>query len=398
MASRQFVVAITSDLHAYAKLPDNHQRPSHLNISTGEQQPENHPISGLLEVINRDKISANVLVCPGDLGHQACPQSIRYSWTTLHQIQEALKAKHLIGTAGNHDLDSRYLYGNPDAARTLKNLVPQFPCAKQALADQYWARDYTIVELPPAAIVILNSSAHHGNAENEKNHGRITKDALSSLRTGMQAFAKFPIKILLCHHHPHQHAELNLTATDVMENGQQLLDLLATDPSGTWLVIHGHKHHPKISYAAGGSNSPIVFASGSLCSDLFLELQTACRNQFHVITFDLDAIQRLGLVGRVRSWYWLYGTGWAPAKRGTGLPTECGFGFRGRPSMAADSIRSIVKNDLRSWSEVTSSLEILHYMLPQDFDYMRFYLERQHRIKIVEDGNGFGIEVSEVVR
>jgi hypothetical protein len=368
-----------------------------LSISTGEQQPENHPIAGLLDAIKKDGISANVLLCPGDLGHQACPESVRYGWATLQQIREALKAKHVIGTAGNHDLDSRYLHGNPDAAQTLKNLVPQFPCAKQILADQYWARDHTILEVPPAAIVILNSSAHHGKAENEKNHGRVTKDVLSSLRAAMPALARFPIKILLCHHHPHQHAELNLGAADVMENGQQLLDLLAADASGTWLVIHGHKHHPKLSYAAGGSNSPIVLASGSLCSDLFLELQTAARNQFHVITFDLDAVQRLGLVGRITSWYWQYGTGWAPAKRGTGLPIECGFGFRGRLSVVAGQIHKLVKNEVRSWSEITASLEILHYMLPQDFDYMRVYLDRQHRIKIVEDSNGYPIEVGEVV-
>jgi Calcineurin-like phosphoesterase len=397
MAGKRFTVAVASDLHAYAKLPENHQRPSHLSISTGEQQPENHPIAGLVELIKRDEVSANVLLCPGDLAHQACPECIRYGWTTLQQIQEALKAKHLLGTAGNHDLDSRYLHGNPDAAQTLKNLSPQFPCAKAPLANQYWARDYTIVELPPAVIVILNSSAHHGHGENEKNHGRITKDVLSSLRAGMPALATFPIKILLCHHHPHQHSELNLGAIDVMENGQQLLDLLAADSSGTWLVIHGHKHHPKISYAAGGGNSPIVFASGSLCSDLFLELQTAARNQFHIITFDLDAMQRLGLVGRIRSWYWQYGMGWAPAKRGTGLPMECGFGFRGRPGVMAEEIRSIVKKELRSWNAVTASLETLHYMLPQDFDYMRALLNQQHRIKIVEDDNGYPVEVGEVV-
>src|SRR6185437_2093715 len=277
MAGKKFTVAIVSDLHAYAKLPSNQQRPSHLSIVTGEQQPENHPISGLLQLITSEKITASALLCPGDLAHQACPESIRYSWETLHKIRDALKAKALIGTAGNHDLDSRYLYKNPDPQQTLKNLTPQFPFNESALANQYWARDYAIVELPPAAIVILNSSAHHGKAEQEENHGRITKDALSDLRRNIPSLARFAIKILLCHHHPHQHSELNLGAMDVMENGQQLLDMLAADPSGTWLVIHGHKHHPKISYAAGGNNSPIVFASASLSSDLFLELQTAAR-------------------------------------------------------------------------------------------------------------------------
>lgn len=263
MGSRSFTVAIVSDLHAYAKLPEKQNKPSHLSLASTEQTPENHPIVGLLQTIDDGSISADLLLCAGDLAHQACPESIRYAWDAVGQIQRALGAAATIGTAGNHDLDSRFLYTSPDPQQTLKNLIPEFPCTDPNKANQYWARDYTIVTASPAVVISLNSSAHHGAVEHEKNHGRVTKDVLSRLRAELQRFREHPVKILLCHHHPHQHEELNLGATDVMELGQQLLDLLATDDSGTWLVVHGHKHHPKISYAAGGSNSPIVFASGT---------------------------------------------------------------------------------------------------------------------------------------
>jgi hypothetical protein len=246
-------------------------------------------------------------------------------------------------------------------------------------------------------VVTLNSSATHGYQEQEKNHGRVTPAALSALRKIIEELRNVPIKILLCHHHPHQHDELNLGPNDVMADGQRLLDLLSKDTSGTWLVVHGHKHHPKISYAAGGSNAPVVLASGSLCSALFLELQTEARNQFHTVTFDLDTISRLGLVGRVRSWYWHCGTGWETSHRGTGLPYECGFGHRGRPTSMADAIRDEIKNDLRAWNTIASKIESVNYMLPQDFDYMRSYLHERHKIKITDDERGQPFEVSEVV-
>jgi hypothetical protein len=390
-------VAVVSDLHAYETLKRGENRPSHLKIGSTEQQPENHPIWGLKQLIVNQDLHADMLLCPGDMGHQGSPAGIQFAWTALQDIKSALGAPSLVATAGNHDLDSRYLFGNPDPQQTLKNLNPLFPCTDEAIANHYWARDYALIMNPHVAVLTLNSSAHHGEEEHEKNHGRVTREALSLMRNRISEFSEIPVKILLCHHHPHQHSELNLGATDVMDRGQQLLDILGADEFGTWLVVHGHKHHPKISYAAGGNSSPVVFAAGSLCSDLFLELQTAARNQFHVITLDLDVVQRLGLVGRIRSWYWVYGTGWAPAKPSTGLPYECGFGYRGSISLLADRLAAITKGKLKKWAEIVSAVPETDFLIPQDARLLRQYLIRLHRIKVVDDDSGEPFEIGEIV-
>jgi predicted phosphodiesterase len=393
----RIVIAVVSDLHAYDTIASGPKRPSHLKVGSTETQSENHPISGLKQLIASEKLTADALLCPGDIGHQACPVSIEFGWTALKEIRTALNSPTLIATAGNHDVDSHHLVpGNPDPQQTLKNLS-EFPCVDEATANLYWAREYAVLKMPPVGVLNFNSSAHHGNEENEKNHGRITKEALSFIRSRLADFRDLPIKILLCHHHPHQHSELNLGAADVMEKGQQLLDVLALDADGTWVVVHGHKHHPKITYAAGGSNSPVVFAAGSLCSELFLELQTAARNQFHLITFDLNDIKELGLVGRVKSWYWLYGTGWAPAKPATGLPYECGFGCRGQIRTLADRIASLTGGKLTRWTDLTTPMRELHYLIPQDADLLRRELLRRHRIKLVDDENGQPVEVGGIV-
>ncbi len=393
---RRYTVAVVSDLHAYQKVSSGSQRPSHLKVGSTDTQPENHPIVGLKALIASENLHADLLLCPGDIGHQACPVSINYAWNALQEITSAIGASDIVATVGNHDVDSRYIFKNADANQTLKNLS-NFPLRDVNSNNLYWAREYATVKKPPIAILTFNSSAHHGKEANEKNHGRITNEGLSLVRSQLTEFQNLPIKILLCHHHPHQHSELNLGAADIMDRGQQLLDVLASDPDGTWLVIHGHKHHPKITYASGGSSSPVVFAAGSLCSELFLELQTAARNQFHLITFDLDDIQRLGLVGEVKSWYWLYGAGWAPAKPTTGLPYKCGFGCRGQVSNLADRVAHLAAGELKNWEDVLLQIPELRYLIPQDAELLRQELYKRHKFRVVDDQNGVAAEVGAIV-
>ena len=66
-----------------------------------------------------------------------------------------------------------------------------------------------------------------------------------------------------------------------MVNGSLLLSLL--ERFGFQLVVHGHKHHPKLSYAAGGGASPAVLASGSLAAIATPILATNARNLFHLV-------------------------------------------------------------------------------------------------------------------
>jgi hypothetical protein len=390
------VIAVVSDLHAYQTLRSGAKPPSHLKVGSTENEPEYHPISGLKQLIVSENLTADALLCPGDIGHQACPVSIDFGWSALKEIRAALKSPTLIATVGNHDVDSRYFFENPDPQQIVKNLS-EFPCPEEVIANEYWARDHAFLKMPPVGILNLNSSAHHGKKENEKNHGTVTKESLSSIRNRISEFRDLPVKILLCHHHPHQHSELNLGAGDVMERGQQLLDALALDTYGSWLVVHGHKHHPKITYAAGGSNSPVVFAAGSLCSELFLELQTTARNQFHQISFDLSDINKFGLVGRIKSWYWLYGSGWAPARPATGLPFECGFGYRGQIRTLSDRVAHFCRGKLTKWTDLRTSMTELDYLIPQDADLLRDDLIRRHRVGLVYDENGQPSEAGEIV-
>jgi 3',5'-cyclic AMP phosphodiesterase CpdA len=380
-------IAIASDLHAFANLDPS---PSHLDIELPESVTLQHPIEALIERINleSDKLNADILLSPGDLGHAADPKGIAYSWHALEKIARALNCEVYTATAGNHDVDSRYKGTDHDPDHILKGLSPSFPLQNETLDDRYWARTYTIHDGVSYRLVVLNSSAFHGNNEIEKNHGRIDLKSLERLKHDLASLQNKQINVLLCHHHPHSHSEYDLGEGDVMKQGQLLLDLLGSGQYGRWLVVHGHKHHPKIAYAAGGSNSPVVFGAGSLCSILAGKLQTVARNQFYIIDMDTTDCERYGLVGRVRAWDWYPGRGWIEASTNSGLPAEFGFGERRDPVLIAKGVTALVNAspDSVPWSTILEQLPNIAYLLPQDLSELVRILERDYPVLVTWNG------------
>jgi hypothetical protein len=377
-------LAIASDFHAHGEAKDS---PSFLDLRETVDLPTHNPIEGLKRLITERNLQSEVLLCPGDLGHQASSLGIQYVWKELHKVGSQLGASLVTATAGNHDVDSRLKKTIFDPGRILKGLVPPFPLPEPKW-DRYWARHYAIVDDPKYRLILLNSSAFHGYSSFEKNHGRIDELGLSQLKQELETTAVRPINILLCHHHPQQHSELGLGADDVMKNGQLLLDLLGCGKYGRWLVIHGHKHHPKITYASGGAASPVVLAAGSFASKLFLPVQTIARNQFYLLNFDLDEIERRGLVGRISSWDWAFGTGWIPAQGHTSLPAEFGFGTRVDPLVLSNRIAQfLATSGPLSWLQLVAQFEEVEFLLPQDFLLLEQQLE-VNKIKILRGSFG----------
>src|SRR5205823_184468 len=120
-------IAILSDLHAYDRLKVSESPPSYLCINDPETELTQHPIGGLLNLIKGPpEISADILICCGDLCDKARPAGISYTWEKLHRLREELKADRLIATPGNHDVDSRFGYNDYDAKGFLQTLEPPF--------------------------------------------------------------------------------------------------------------------------------------------------------------------------------------------------------------------------------------------------------------------------------
>jgi 3',5'-cyclic AMP phosphodiesterase CpdA len=376
-----FRIAVLSDLHAYDHVPG--EPPSHLCVLDPEDQPGKHPLAALEHLIEASALTCDLLLCAGDIGDKANPGGIQGAWKWLIRLKEKFSATIVAATPGNHDVDSRYVYNKFDAKGVLQSLSPPYPLPFESedTNDRFWSRNFVVLNRADFRLVLLNSSAFHGAAEKEIHHGRVSAHTLAALRARLTQSTAPPINILLCHHHPLLHQELDEPDYEVMQNGQLLLDMLGELSFGRWLVIHGHKHHPKIAYAPGGASAPVVFSAGSFAAHLYPTLSTRVRNQFYVIELPHQRYDELGFVGSIRAWDWAAGLGWLPAQsQGSGLPYYAGFGVKTDPILIAGQISKRMIKEVSSWSDMRAELPHIDFLLPRDLSDVLELLLTKHQI------------------
>lgn len=387
-------IAIVSDLHAFepSSIKEGDSTPSWLGVGQNETSTGQNPVFGLKKLIADDSLNADFLLCPGDLSHHAHPSATGFAWKAVNEISHSLGAE-LIATPGNHDVDSRSQHNSFDAKGMLQALAPRFPLTSEAEFDRFWSRHFVVLERSDVRFLVINSSAYHGNnvPENgtpEYEHGRLADRTLNAIKASM--LGKGRLNVALCHHHPIPHEEYDSGAADIMQGGADLVRLLASGEFGEWLIVHGHKHMPKLTYAQSTTSiPPVVFAAGSFSARIHADISAVARNQFYVVEFDLERLDSDGLVGTFNSWDWINGDGWKRAQASSGLPFVGGFGYRERPSTIAQSILSLFGNKLRlDWSEVLAKMPKLAFLTPSDLRLSTQELATNHGVTVHYDEIG----------
>ena len=372
LTSRTIKIAVVSDLHVFNGSSEDSKSPSTIGTADAQDAPERHPLRGLTYIIERDKLSVDLLICPGGLSDKADPAALKFAWQKLNELKDQLGAKHLLATAGNHDFDSRNQHNDHDPKGNLQSLIPMFPGANEALCDRFWSRNFAVVEFEDVRILLLNSSAFHGYGTGpnpEFHHGRISSRTITALRIALQGGEK-RINILVCHHHPIAHNPVDEADYSEMVGGDRLIDLLDSGEYGSWLLIHGHKHYPRLAYATGGASSPIIFSAGSLSAMLYQKIASRTRNQFYIIEIpigDLDALD-LDLAGTLTAWDWINMSGWQPASINSGLPHQVGFGWREAPRTIATTIAKHLedKTEVVTGEELLVAIPKLRFLRPEE--------------------------------
>lgn len=381
---------VISDIHAVTGSQQGRE-------SWADMSEKTNPISELPAFLKRkeDAVEADVVLCPGDLGHKADPAGATWAWERLHEIAAAVGADHVVATAGNHDVDSRHQGNSLDPRDHLKSLDPFFPMPPEASADRYWARSMTFLAREGWRIVTLDSCFHHAASAREHERGMVEGAVLDRLAEELEASDDTArVNILLCHHHPMPHTELNPTDRSAMQGGDRLVDLLDRDRHGRWLIVHGHKHFPWLRYAGGSSISPVLLSAGSASISLYQPLSTRVRNQIHLIEFDTTRSDgaNLHLAATFRSWTWASGPGWMLAGSGTdGLPGVGGFGFR---VDLADLARQVTEEHAVRGRKTLHGSELLameprlSYLAPIDLTTLSDILRRDHGVALRLYQNG----------
>lgn len=393
MTSHTLKIAVISDLHVFNGSSDADGAPSFVGTADPQDSPEKHPFRGLQKLITDHQLCADLLICPGDLSDKADPAALIYAWDHLNKLKEQLGARQLLATNGNHDIDSRYRHDDHDAKGTLQSLVPMFPGTEEALCDRYWSRNFAIYADDQVRIVLLNSAAFHGSGratDPEFEHGRVSMRTIAALRAAL-AGQQYRVNILVCHHHPAPFNPVEEKDYSEMIGGDRLLELLDSDEFGSWLMIHGHKHYPRVAYATGGASSPIIFSAGSFSAQLYQKQQGHARNQFYLMEIPIEELDMLGLdlAGTVRAWDWIGLMGWQRAREQSGLPHKVGFGWREGARNIAREIATRLPAGSHIWDAdaLAAALPKLRYLRPEEIANVAKRLKENHQIVArLEDG------------
>lgn len=390
-------MAVLTDIHAFSS--SEGRAPSWINLSEDQSNAIINPFAGLHAEISRDaQMRADVVICCGDMGDKASPEGQQYVWQEINKLKEALGASLVLGTAGNHDMDSRGSNSSYDARGQLQALKPPFPIADTEHWLEYWARNYTLVNVGQARVLLLNSSAYHGfqkdNSLPEYLQGRVSDRTLDSLSAQLKAAGKAVANILICHHHPLRNDQIKIEDYSEMKNGDRLINTLIEAKAGPWLIIHGHKHLPRVLYAPGGNVAPTIFSAGSFSAKLYPEYGDRARNEFYIV--DLEIPDTIGAVsslrGSIATWQWTYGNGWNKPKSGHGIGVGAAFGARvdvaEEATKLAASLKAAHAGSSVQWAEVCLANKELKHLIPEDLDSFLDHLQSDHGLRPLYEPEG----------
>lgn len=273
-------------------------------------------------------LQADLLICPGDLVHQGDVAPMQWVWTELEGMASDIGAS-LIGTVGNHDLEQKPQNRTPQEA--LRILAPEFPVlGSRPRWQEYWSEGFTCVDSGDGRwqVVTVDSCPHHGYDPLNDERGQLRPTTLQQLGTVLDAREPSKVNIFVCHHQPQEWTHPSDKTTSHILEGDRLIDFLDARAE-TWLLLHGHKHDPRLDYFGHGTMGSVRLAAGSVGASLTTDPGTTLRNQLHIVDFELDAVSHgMGMAGQVYSLDWETGHGWVAAGPRSGLFARSGFGFR----------------------------------------------------------------------
>jgi hypothetical protein len=350
---------IVSDLHAFTPREGGEgasvqNAPSFFVNSETEARRLPNPIELIPSVIRSEGLDVDCVLCPRDIADRADPDAQSFAWRNLIQLKKAVKARTLLSTAGNHDIDSRLKFSDFDPKGHLQALEPAFPGAR--VADRYWARNFHIWENGNVRLVNLNSAAFHGYHSSDKEakaeylQGRVSDQTIDAIKKELST-RQFDLNILFTHHHPFRNDDIYDDDYSEMQLGGKLVAMPSEQTSSSWLIIHGHQHYPALRYGPGAVYQPVIFSAGSVTATLKSPLSAEAANQFYHLTLETPGprTRNWSPYGIIRAWHWARGREWERSPSEFNIPDGTGFGCR-------ENVKTIASEIARTVLESTTSV------------------------------------------
>lgn len=328
-------ILVLSDLHCHRF--DRERTESFLLAGANRSPAHSHPVESLLTRFERTgDIAADVLLCPGDLADRVCQIGFQHAWLLVREIASRLAIPVVIATLGNHDVDSRRQVKESEPFALGRWSDPTFPLRDADARTSFFGAGFCSSRIGSVEILVLNTVVDHIDEETAK-RGTFSEARVAALVAYLQSSPRPEHRIALLHHHAALHSSPSLRDRDVLETGDAILEALATH--GFDVVIHGHKHYPRLRYVSTAAGRLPLFAAGSFSAYL-QELATNTRNVCHLLDLDLGTKP---LRGRLTTWQWRKGIAWVPATvDGCDFPYQTGFGAARLPGEIFDDLSKLL--------------------------------------------------------
>ncbi len=374
-----FKIAIISDLHC---TPKESERSVITNLHTNQPgRPSNrNPIEAFRKLISEQKLTADILLCPGDITDKVNDQGFYSGWSFIEEMSRMLSSKKIYATLGNHDVASRSTDPS-EAFRLAKNLKYNFPLPEENQQNEFWSNNFCLIEEDDFRLLVYNTVHDHYNADLSKKVS-IDSSTLAKIEERLKMSDKTKFGIAMTHHHPINHYSSDYSDVDFIDKGDLLMKILEDNSFN--LFVHGHKHQPMLREL----NSIPILASGSFsCIENLKE--TESENLFHIIEI-------YGKKGVIKSWEYGPVNGWHQKNSGTSFPNITGFGY-------FDTIEKLAY-EINQWFETkkvsSSTLKLLKkevedvfHINPQNQKKLEDILKTKYSIQITP-GIYFGDKAS----
>lgn len=405
---------LLSDPHFFVKDDASVQHHSHLplakdgtwhRIAVGSRK---NPLTDLIDLLSTEGLTSDLVLCAGDITTRANGTALKTGWRSLIDLGHCVKASLVASATGNHDIASRSSAG--DVARDplaglsaskspieeLKQLRPTYPVVwmdhpspqgRREIQGRYFGEYFVLLdEHEDYRLLIVNSCCEHGHDNHEYGRGTFPDSALQWLKEDVAKLNREKINLLLLHHPPQSDAQDGV-AYDFCRGADLLLHELQAGLAGTWVVLHGHKHDPKLRHGPSATGvAPVILSAGSFAAADDMPMDA--KNQVYRITVHLDGGQ---VMGTIDAWHWSLGNGWqrsAPRDCG-GIHDGCGFGTRMSPAEIATALSDAYSAGCRTWDDIRGRIPHLPYIMPKAMDQAMRLLRDRHQLVVDFDNWGF---------
>ena len=297
-------VAVFSDIH-FGQMARTHFFTAPGEMIKGNSRGEVPLGEGLISLMK--ELMPEYIFIAGDLTSAAEPQEFYYCEKKILEIadQVGVNRDKIICCTGNHDVDWQIskLFNNTKGLFEHEEIVIE--CRKEkyqkiaASVANVCFEELKSPEGGPAPFsgiyesidfvaFILNTSLNCG-PNLKYSHGELTEVQLKWLEKQLDCYNQDERKkIVLMHHHPFNYPYPTLSEDiSQIKEGADFVEL--AELKGIDLVIHGHRHHPKVKTVSTGGRSVVTyFCAGSLSVNAEHRSDGDIPNTVHFIDIDKE--------------------------------------------------------------------------------------------------------------